>query len=439
MKKILFALLFCPLLMQGQIMTTIAGTHVAGYTGNGGPATNARIYHPNQITLDGAGNVYIAETDNHVVRMINPAGIISLVAGNHTLGYSGDGGPATAAQLNAPIAVRFDNAGNMYIPTMGDNRIRKVDAAGNITTVAGSGVSGFSGDGGTADTAKFDGPFCLAFDAHGDMFVADLYNNRIRKIDMTTNIVSTVAGTGAGAYTGDGGPATAATIYNPIDLAFDKAGNMYIAEITSSVIRKIDTAGVITTITGNGIAGYTGDGGPASAAMLRYPYALCLDTADNVYISDNGNSCIRRINAATGVITTVAGCGSPGYSGDGGPATTAELYNSGGVVTDAAGVIYIADFGNNVVRKVGPAPETSVHESAATALNVILSPNPATDKIYLSAAGTITAVQLTDQTGRVVASYAPGSNEISIDISKLKPQVYLLRVNNSVVKTFVKQ
>jgi trimeric autotransporter adhesin len=438
MKKVLIALILFPLLSQGQIISTIGGTHVAGYTGNGGPATDAKIYHPNQITLDAAGNIYIAETDNNVVRMINTAGVISLVAGNNTAGFSGDGGPATAAQLDAPIAVRFDNAGNMYIPTVDDNRIRKVDAAGIITTVAGNGTAGATGDGGMADTATFDGPFCIAFDASGDMFIADLYNNKIRKIDMTTGIVSTVAGTGIGGYSGNGGPATVANLDGPIDLVFDRAGNMLVAEINNSIIRKIAPDGTISTVTGNGIAGYSGDGGPASAAKLKYPYALCLDTADNIYISDNANAVIRKITAATGIIETVVGSGSPGYLGDGGPATAARISNVGGVATDPAGNIYIAGFGNNVVRKVTMGT-TSTKDLKKDAMSVMVSPNPASTIISLSSGTRMTSVQVIDMAGRIVEDYSPNTFSMQLDISQLPPQVYLLRINNNVTKRIIKK
>jgi hypothetical protein len=270
------------------------------------------------------------------------------------------------------------------------------------------------------------------------MYIADNYNNRVRKIDMTTGIISTVAGSGAAAYAGDGGQATAASINGPIDLAFDKIGNMYIAEINSSVIRKIATTGIITTVTGGGTPGYSGDGGPATAAALAYPYALCLDTADNIYISDNANACIRKITAATGIIETVAGCGVAGYAGDGGPATDAQIYNAGGVATDPAGNIYIADFGNNVVRKV-TISTTETKQTIRTSSEVTIAPNPASKMIYLSSPQIISSVQITDLVGHIVATYAPNSFSPQIDISLLPPQTYLLRVNNSVTKKFVKE
>lgn len=438
MKNTLFVLLLLPLFVHAQIISTIAGVNIAGYTGNGGPATIARINHPNQITLDPLGNVYIAESENNVIRKIGTDGIITLVAGNSYQGYSGDGGPATAAMLNTPLAVRFDDTGNMYIPCAADNRIRKVNTSGIISTIAGNGSAGYAGDGGLASAAAFDGPFCLAFDSHGDMFVADNYNNCIRKIEMTTGTITTVAGTGVAGYSGDGGPATAATFDGPIDLAFDKAGNMYVADILNSAIRKIDDTGGISTICGNGFTGYTGDGGPAGAATLAFPYALCLDTAGNIYISDNANAVIRKIVAATGIIETVAGSGSPGYSGDGGPATDARINNAGGVVTDEAGNIYIAGYGNHVVRKVANTT-TSVPTATSIQYGAVIAPNPASGVLTVSAPYKLFHIELLDLNGRVLKYLSPGVLSTRLDVSDLPPQVYLLRINGNETLTFVRK
>jgi len=281
---------------------------------------------------------------------------ISTVAGKNALGagYSGNGGPAIAAQLNSPIGIAFDATGNMYIADRGNNVIRKVTTAGIISTVAGNNAlgAGYSGDGGAATAAQLNFPFCIAFDAAGNMYIADAGNNVIRKVT-TAGIISTVAGKnslGAG-YTGDGGAATAAQLNYPFDIAFDATGNLYIADISNNVVRKVTTAGIISTVAGNGISGYSGDGGAATAAHFSSPENIAFDAAGNMYISDNANYVIRKVTTA-GIISTVAGNHTSGYSGDGGAATAAQLNLPSGIAFDAAGNLYIADFSNNVIREV---------------------------------------------------------------------------------------
>ena len=343
------------------IITTVAGTGrswSSGYSGDGGPAVNAQLNGPDGVALDASGNLYIADSGNNVIRKVAATtGIITTVAGNGT-GYWGDGGPATTAGLNSPWGLALDAAGNLYIADTYNNRIRKVTASGNITTVAGNGTGGYSGDGGPATSASFWRPRGVAVSVGGDLYIADGANNRIRKVVAATGFVTTVAGNGRLDYSGDGdgGPATNAEIWGPYGVALDTAGNLYIAANGHNRIRKVAAAtGIITTVAGNGTTGYSGDGGPAASAQLSFAEGVAVDAAGNLYIADTDNSSIRKVVAATGIITTVAGNGRFGYSGDGGPATGAQLGFPEGVAVDAAGNLYIADTSNNAVRKVAAA------------------------------------------------------------------------------------
>ena len=345
---------------QGFTISTTAGNGTLGYTGDGGPATAAE-FHPWCVTVDASGNLYISDWFKNVVRKVAVNGAISTVAGNGTLGYSGDAGPATSAQLAYPCGVAFDQSGDMYIADSGNNVIREVTPAGTITTIAGNNTRGYSGDQAQATAAQLYAPLGLAFDAAGNLYVSDSGNQVIRVIGTTGNI-GTFAGLLEAGYSGDGGLATAAQFYYPKGLAMDSSGNLYIADMGNSVIRKISN-GIVTTVAGNGRAGFSGDGGAATIAQLFSPDSLAVDNFGNLYIADVGNQRIREV-LANGTITTIAGNGIRGYSGDGGPATQAELYNpnSVAVVSCSApicngvteGTIYVADENNHVIRKLTP-------------------------------------------------------------------------------------
>jgi hypothetical protein len=282
------------------------------------------------------------------------AGIINTVAGDGIAGYSGDGGAATSAELNVPYGVAVDNAGNIYIADYGNERIRKVTAStGKISTVAGNGTVGYGGDGGPATSAKLDSPTGVALDGAGNIYIADLGNHRIRKVTVSTGIISTAAGNGTQGYSGDGGPATSAELYYATGVAADSAGNIYIGDEVNERVRKVTAStGIINTVAGDGVGGYSGDGGPATSAELNAPSGVAVDTAGNIYIADISNNRIRKVTVSTGIISTVAGNGTAGYSGDGGPATNAELNNPSGVAVDTVGKIYIGDTNNNRIRAV---------------------------------------------------------------------------------------
>jgi len=334
-------------------ITTIAGQGgVAGFAGDGGPATAAKFNLPRGIAKDGLGNIYVADTENQRIRKIDNSGIISTVAGTGTAGYNGDGIPATAAQLYGPYCFVFDKTDNILIGDIGNNRVRKISTSGIITTIAGTGTAGYSGDGGPATAAQINWPDNIAFDKAGNIYIADARNSCIRKIN-ASGIISTVAGTcGAAGYSGDGGTATAAKFsYNTDGIALDSSDNLYIADTKNHRIRKVDTSGIVTTVAGTGTAGYNGDGIAATSAQLNNPYNMRFDSAGNLYIADQFNHRIRKVDTS-GIITTFAGNGTQGFSGDGGEATAAQLYHPAGILEDSAGNILIIDFTNNCIRKV---------------------------------------------------------------------------------------
>lgn len=338
-----------------QIIETVAGNGTAGYTGDGGSAVLAQLNKPHGLALDGTGNVLIADTENHVVRRVEVlTGAITTIAGNGLGGFGGDGGPATSAQLFEPTGVAVDGGGNFFIADHSNHRIRMVAAGtGVITTVAGTGAPGYSGDGGLALTAQLQFPTSVVVDAAGVLFVADKNNFVIRKVILTTGIISTVAGTGARGYTGDGGPAAAAQLSDPNGVALDVGGNLFITDADNHVIRRVDAVTqTITTVVGNGTAGFAGDGGPATAAQLDPNNTVAIDTTGNLFIADTTNNRVRKVDASSQVITTLAGTGVAGYAGDGGPATSAQLHFPEGVATDSAGKVLFAEEFNHVIRQV---------------------------------------------------------------------------------------
>jgi len=337
------------------LINTFAGNTNYGHFGDGGAATNASLWYAYDIAFDSRGNLYIADSDNLRIRMVNAGGTITTVAGDGSRGYAGNNGPATSASLFYPSGVAADGAGNIYIADDENYRVRKVSASGVITTVAGTGSAGFSGDLGAATNAALNYPQGVACDAAGNVYIADTFNNRIRKI-ATNGIITTVAGNTNQGFAGNGIAATNSSLYWPSGVSVDSAGNLLIADTLNQCIRKVATNGIITTVAGSGVGGYSGDGGAATSASVSNPAAVAVDPTGNLFIADNYNNLIRRVGT-NGIITTVAGSiagagGAGSYGGDGGPATKAALAGPQGVGFDAAGNLYISDSYNNRVRAV---------------------------------------------------------------------------------------
>jgi len=332
------------------IITTLAGNGTGGYYGDGGAATNAELFNPDRVSVDSSGNDFIADLLNNRIREVRADGIITTAAGNGTGGYSGDGGAATNAELNWPGGVTVDSTGNLYIAEINNNTIRKVLTNGIIFTLAGNGIPGYSGDAGAATNAELNQPYDVALDASGNIYIADNINNVIRRVG-TNGIITTVAGSGTSGFSGDGGAATNAELNSPTGVTIDQKGNLIIADFQNNVVRRVGTNGVITTVAGNGTGGYSGDGGAATNAELNWPGGVTVDGTGNLYIADFQNNAIRKVGT-DGIITTVAGNGMQGYTGDGDEATNSELYNPTGVTLDPRGNLIISDYNNNVIRQV---------------------------------------------------------------------------------------
>jgi hypothetical protein len=348
---------------------TIAGTGSSSYGGDGGPANQASLYHPESVAVDASGNVFIADYFNNRIReIVKATGNIITVAGTGVASYSGDGGPATSAQLSYPAAVAVDASGNLFIAD--DNRVREVvQATGNIITVAGNGTATDSGDGGLATAAGIAGIQAIALDASGDIFIAD-GGNRVREVLQSTGNIVTIAGTGTAGFSGDGGPATAAMLNSPRGVAVDANGNVFIADANNERVREVVHAtGNIITIAGATLSGFSGDGGLATAARLYDPTGLAVDSYGDLFIADQNNQRIREIIVFSGAIVTVAGSNT-GYVGDGGLATAASLNYPNGVALDAGGDMFIADSSDNSVREVLANPNPVLGPLSATAWTV---------------------------------------------------------------------
>ena len=338
-------------LASGQTISNFAGNGIAGYAGDTGPATQAKVNRVVGLAADANGNVYLADQNNNVVRKVDTNGTITTFAGTGAQGFSGDNGPATQALLNQPSGVCVAPSGVVYVNDQKNNRVRAISTSGTITTVAGSGSTLSSGDGGPATSAGMVNPIRCAVDQSGNLYIADQNAHDIRKVN-TSGVISTFAGiANAQGFSGDNGPAVAAQMSNPTAVSFDAAGNLYVTDQFNHRIRKIDTSGTITTVAGNGVNGFFGDHGPATSASLNYPGETVVDSAGNLFIVDTVNQVIRLVSGGT--ISTVAGVpGVIGTNGDGGPPSVAQFNNPFPITLDPSANLYIGDTGNNRVRKI---------------------------------------------------------------------------------------
>ncbi len=425
---------------QSRIINTIAGVPGTDAFNGDGPALTTEFNFPEGICLDASGALYIADRQNNRVRKMTASGITT-VAGSGGYGYTGDEGQATDATLEFPEAVSVDAAGNIYIADANNNVVRKVDAAGVIHTIAGNGTMGYNGDGIAATAASLSTPFSVCTDAAGDVYIADFGNSRIRKVT-PEGVISTVAGDSVYGYNGDGGMATKAELKFPSAVLLDAAGDLIIADYGNSRIRKITPAGIISTIAGTGSAGYTGDGGPATAATLNAPVALALDTRGNLYIADDGNNNVRMINTAD-TITLVAGTGVYDFTGDGGPATAATLRLPEGVAADPFGRVYITDGQTFTIREVyDPLTLSTPHTPVVDgAMNIF--PNPSSGQVTVQIPAALPGGTLTiyDATGQLVKSVRLSGSATRVDISGLADGVYFATYNMAAIRyqgTFTK-
>ena len=361
---------------DAQTIYTIGGNGVAGFSGDTSVATAAEIYGPAGVAVDGAGNSYFADFYNQRIRKISSAGTITTIAGNGTAGFSGDNGPAVSAQLHDPMGVAADISGNVYFADRTNNRIRKVDASGNITTIAGNGSGGYSGDNGPATAARLYGPTGVAVDNAGNVYIADRVNNAVRKIDLN-GIITTIAGTGGQGFNSDDWPsATLAELYNPASVAVDNMGNVYIADQYNNRIRKVDTFHKISTVLGTGLGGHSADGSNPIYCAINSPSSVSVDRWGNIYESDETNYTIRKVDAISNTVVTIAGRqGTRGFNGDTGLAANALIGDCKGLAVDNNGNIYFSDWLNNRVNYI-TSTVTAVKQVDKGSMELSIYPNP---------------------------------------------------------------
>jgi hypothetical protein len=423
MKRYLFLLFFClPFISKGQTITTWAGTGSSVDGGDGQQASLAGINRPYGAIFDKKGNFYTVSPNTHRVRKISADGIISTIAGNGAAGFSGDGGLAVNAQVNSPRCVYVDQYENVYIADGYNRRIRKIDTNGIINTIAGNGITAFSGDGGPATSASIVMPTGLYVDSIGCVYSCE--GPWIRKID-TNGIINTIMGTGIVGFSGDGGLASLAQM-NAYRMYMDKNGNITIVD--QYRIRRVDGAtNIITTIAGTGLSLYNGDEIPAISANMN-DVGLAWDAQGNMYIADLGNNRVRMVDAA-GIIHTVAGIGTTGYSGDGGLATLAEMFDPTGVDFDSCGNLYIPVKENHNIRKVSFNPNCfPLNINEKSPFTFTLSPNPTTSQITITSSIQLKKLHLINAVGVTVWRAENESDKVTVDVSELPTGIYFLTV-----------
>ncbi len=431
-----FSILLLPYMTGAQIIITVAGTGAPGFGGDGGPAIDAMISAPYGIALDKNGNLFICDYSNVRIRKVSPAygGIITTVSGNGSAGYSGDGFSATSAETDGVTDIAVDRNDNLYLADAGNNRVRKVTPDGIITTYGGTGIAGYNGDGIPAIAAQLNAPQAVAVDDTGNVYIADRYNNRVRKID-TFGIITTVAGSGTAGFCPDGCKADTSAMNYVMSVEVDHHGALYFSDNVR--IRKLDTAGRFITIAGNGDEGYSGDGGPATAAKIE-TVAFCIDTFGNFYIIDH-NSRIRK-KGINDTITTIAGYGYSGYEGDWGDPLMAKFAIPQGIAVASNGDIFIGDLANNRIRMI------TTHVTAISGIDepqagVQIYPNPAHSPLRLmvqTAQALPVILSLYDISGREVAHAAGSTNEM-MHITTLLPSGIYIVIARTETQTFTER
>jgi len=423
MKKncILFLFLFCFYFVQSQTITTIAGTGSSGFSGDGGPATTAQLNLPFNLAFDKSDNLFIADTYNNSIRKIDSkSGIISTVVGTAD--------KKQISELKTPTGLTFDNYNNLFIADLANLRIRKVnlDTGSSITLVGKKSETEFPNI-----NADLGGPFNVVFDKKGNLYISNNSDSRVSKVDFSTGIVTTIAGTRETGYSGDSKAAKIAQLANPTGLALDSKGNLYIADTGNERIRKVNlSTGIITTVAGTGERGFTKDGGLAIYAQLANPLGLAVDERGDLFFVDRGNNLIRKINTTTGIISTIAGTGEAGFSGDGELARNAQLANPTGLAFNNEGDLFVVDRGNNRIRRISGLSSSIEEVEFVLEENVLVYPNPSTDKITIELKNNVQlkSFSLIDIAGNKSKVQL---TENILNVSKLPRGIYVLRLETS--------
>ena len=416
-------LLLCALGGSAQIITTVAGNG-GTVLGDVGPAVNASLEGPYGVAFDSHGNMYVTDGYNNRIRKINTSGIITTVAGTGVQGYNGDSIPATTAQIYRPVGITLDASDNIYFCDGYNNRVRKIDVAGIITTVAGNGDITYNGDNIPATAAAISNPHCVALGHDGSLYITDCSNHRVRKVN-TSGIITTIAGTGVSGYSGDNAPATDAMINFPYGIALDTAENIYFLDSYENVLRRIDGSGTIITVVGNGTTTPLGDNGPATAGSLNGPGGISIGLDNTIYITDAHHERIRQVKE--GVITTIVGTGTLGFSGDNGPATAAQIGLPGGIYVDKnTGDVFFTDFANDRVRRIGWPLGVAEQTKSPILLNIY--PNPTNGVFTCDITGQPDEtfnISITDIAGRVVKTVELRSG-LPTQVERVLPGLYIV-------------
>lgn len=427
--NLIFLLLLCTAWCQAQIIVPIAGS--GGSVDADGPATAVSLDYPLRIAFDDTGSLYICDCYHHKLRKVKPSyqGYMTTIAGNGVSGDWGDGGPASAAGLGALYDVAIDKKGNIFLADAFYNKIRKIDKNGIITTFAGTGVAGYNGDGIAATSAMLNTPFAVKVDDTGNVYIGDRSNYRLRKVD-TFGVITTIAGTGVAGFSGDGGAATAAQTNGLISISLDSAGNVFFSDSTR--VRKIAVDGTINTVAGNGVPAFYGDGGPATAASIR-PSAIFIEKSGVLYIADDINHRIRRVGV-DGVISTIAGTGMAGNSGDWGPPLLATLCAPYGIAVNNDGDIYFSNLCSARVKMITNKDLASVRSEANVLPAIVVVPNPAQGTIRVTLSGQwhgIVKITATNDAGKVITQFRGLPGTINECPDQLPPGVYVITATDN--------